>query len=184
MTLDNIDFLKLMPNFLREDEFVIALSDSLNPVFRGLSQDTKLHLLQSNLDAFTEPELDLLSIDLDCTWYDSSLKIDAKRQLLSQAISVHMIKGTKAAVEMVVNTIFGSGRVAEWFEFNGVPGTFRIITSNKDATESQAQRLIKTIDAVKRATSKLDRVVIELVASISNVRVGMAVHIKDTLTVR
>lgn len=183
ITLGNVKIISLMPTFMKSDIFTTAVCDALSPYFNQMEEDNLAYLIYVQIDRLDSDALDELAWEMNCTWYAPSESIEIRRDVLKNAIKVHMIKGTPAAVEMVIGSVFGSGRVEEWFDFGGTPGTFRVMTDNVTATGAQANRFIEIIEAVKRKSAHLDQIIIEMAAQL-NMYVGVAVHTGDTLTIR
>ncbi len=52
-------------------------------------------------------------------FYDSSLSLEVKKQMVKNSLKWHRIKGTSAAVSDVVKTVFGRSWIEEWFEYSG-----------------------------------------------------------------
>lgn len=59
-----------------------------------------------------------------------------------------------------MTTIFGYGKVEEWWEYGDDPGYFQVVVSNPKATEEQAQQFIEVVESVKRKSAHLRRVVV------------------------
>lgn len=82
----------------------------------------------ASIDTATGNVLDLLAIELGTQYYDDSLPIQTKRKLIKNTLVWHMNAGTPQAVEELVASVFGSGKVEEWFEYGGDPYYFKVIT--------------------------------------------------------
>ncbi|SMG67375.1 phage tail protein I, partial [methanotrophic bacterial endosymbiont of Bathymodiolus sp.] len=63
-----------------------------------------------------------LSVD---TW-DSEWPESTKRALIANSVQIHKTKGTVSAIERVMNALGVAAELQEWFEFNGMPHTFRL----------------------------------------------------------
>ncbi|ARU23684.1 hypothetical protein RSSE_c3301 [Ralstonia solanacearum] len=55
-----------------------------------------------------------------------ALDDDARRRLLKRSIELHKYKGTRWALQQVLETLALSGQVSEWFEYGGQPYHFKI----------------------------------------------------------
>ena len=95
------------------------------------------------------------------------------------------IEATPAAVEQLVQIVFGEGKMVEWFEYDDAPGPgyFKIVTSNPAATNEQAARFIRAMDSVKRKSAWLHKVELTQVEQM-NMYVGAILHTGGKITLR
>ena len=147
-----------------KDPEVEALSYALQQQFIILKKYADQMQCFSNVEELNETVLDYLAIELQAMYYEQSMSLDKKREIIKNAMKWHIYAGTPAAVSEMVNVIFGTGRVVEWFDFENpeerIPGTFDIVTDagfSKDLIE----QFNKTIKKVKNARSHLRKVNIE-----------------------
>lgn len=146
------------------DPEVEALSYALQQQFIILKKYADQMQCFSNVEELNETVLDYLAIELQAMYYEQSMSLDKKREIIKNTMKWHIYAGTPAAVSEMVNVIFGTGRVVEWFDFENpeerIPGTFDIITDagfSKDLIE----QFNNTIKKVKNARSHLRKVNIE-----------------------
>ncbi len=109
----------------------------------------------SVIDTASDYVLDILAAELDTQYYEETLPIHTKRQLIKNTLNWYMKIGTPAAVEELVRTVFGEGKVEEWFQYGGQPYTFRIITNANPSPEA-IKKFEKIIMKVKNIRSHLD----------------------------
>lgn len=147
-----------------KDPEVEALSYALQQQFIILKKYADQMQCFSNVEELNETVLDYLAIELQAMYYEQSMDLDKKREIIKNTMKWHIYAGTPAAVSEMVNVIFGTGRVVEWFDFENpeerIPGTFDIVTDagfSKDLIE----QFNKTIKKVKNARSHLRKVNIE-----------------------
>lgn len=162
MKLNNMDFIQLMPAFMKEDEAVQGLSGGVNWVTEELAAKIKLFSTWNQIDNMTGAELDMLAEELYITWYDKTATIDIKRELIKNSDLVHSKMGTNWAVQNVIETYFGHGEVQDWYDYEGQPHHFKVITSNQSVTTGAAEKFLSVLDKVKRKSAFLDG--IEVVA--------------------
>ena len=86
MKLKDIDFLKLLPKFMQNDECVQSLCKSVDEIFRPAADDIKALSDWDRIDSMSESELDNLAWECNITWYDKSADITAKRKVCKNAI--------------------------------------------------------------------------------------------------
>lgn len=157
---------------MNRQDYCIAdrLPESLNrDNLREVAQviDEKLHELDAlneliclypRVDELSSELVDALAIHFHVDFYDQNLSLDKRRVLVKNSIRWHMKKGTKSAVQELVQTVFESGVVSEWFEYDGEPYRFRVTTVDTMPSEGEINRLINAINSVKNARSHLDAI--------------------------
>lgn len=183
MNLNNLTLLDLQTTYMKQDKTTIALCSAIDNQFKKLADETKFCLIYSRINELDEIALDELAWQLSIDWYDSNSDVEIKRKLIKSAIKIHKYRGTPAAVEDVIETYFGDGKVEEWFEYGGKPYTFRVVTSNASINEELANQFIKVLNSVKNGRSHLEAIIITLTAEM-NIYMGGKVHIGDYLTIR
>lgn len=180
--LNEVSLMDLLPPNLTRDAGVAAAAAALDEEFRkvlGLVSDLSYF---SRLDNLSSEEADELAWQFHVDFYDPNMPLDTKRALVKNSFAWHRRKGTPSAVEELISTVFGDGEIEEWYEFGGDPGTFRVITSNADATDTQAEQFMAALDTIKRASAHLDAIQVS-VADDMPVYFGFAVHTGSYLTV-
>lgn len=181
MKLKEIDLIKLQTSYMKTDETTIAMCKTLNPELNKI--DPSKCLIMYNIDILPESILDEIAVSENIFWYDSQASIAIKRDIIKNADEVFTYLGTAYAVERVVIDYFGDGEVIEWFKYNGTPGHFKVYTSNIEATASLADQFIRAIELIKRRSSKLDEIVVNMVESY-NIMNGFAIHYGDNMTLK
>ena len=156
MKLNNLDFIRLLPQFMRDDTAVQGLAAGLNAIIPSLSESVKTLSTWDHIDDLSEAELDELAWELNILWYDLDASIAVKRDLVRNSDKVWQYIGTKWAVENVVATYFGDGKIEEWFEYGGQPGRFRVHSNNPDISRNLLEEFLNVLNKVKRASAKLD----------------------------
>jgi phage tail P2-like protein len=173
--LSNLEFIKLLPQFMRNDDAVRGLAAGIDSIIPRLAADVEKMSTWNRIDNLCDAELDDLAWELNIPWYDTNANIEVKRDLVKNSDKVHQHLGTKWAVENVVRSYFGEGRVEEWFEYGGDPGHFRIYTPNPSVANEKFDDFLNMLGKVKRASAKLDSVFITLAAELP-VASGVVLH--------
>lgn len=175
MKLSNLEFIKLLPQFMREDGAVKGLSLALDIIIPELDAAIKRLPTWGHIDQLSEAELDALAWELNISWYDYGASMEIKRQLVKDSDIIHKHLGTKWAVEHIINTFFGEGFITEWFEYSGEPGHFRVYSTNPSLSEERMDEFLNVLGKVKRASSILDGIFITLTGRMTNAA-GFAYH--------
>ena len=112
--------------------------------------DSQIHniLIYPAIDQLPSELVDELAVQLHCDFYDKSLSLEARRQIVKTSIAWHRIKGTPAAVEMLTQVIFKKSFVKEWFDYNGSPYYFRMVQDISDGAEDVTR---ETLAQLKKA---------------------------------
>lgn len=161
-SLQTVSICDLLPSSLTGDPFVAAFAEAFDYEFHLLVADTARLLLFANLAEQPNEVLDYLAWQLNVDFYDQTMSLAVKRELISKALYWHSIKGTPAAVERVVQIVFGAGAVEEWFEYDGDPYHFRVRTpGGAFPTSAKIDLIMRMISVVKRASAVLEKLIIE-----------------------
>lgn len=184
MKLSNLEFVRLLPAFMREDAAVKGLSAGLDAIIPPLSKSIENLSTWDHIDNLSEDELDSLAWELNILWYDKAASIDAKRDIVKNSDMVYKHLGTKWAVENVINSYFGEGYIREWFEYEGEPGHFRVYSTNPTLTNERLLEFMNLLGKVKRASSILDGIFITLTGEMK-LSGGVQLHEygKDTIRI-
>ena len=175
MKLNDLEFIRLLPQFMRNDDAVKGLAAGIDAIIPELAASIVKLTTWDHIDELSETELDELAWELNIPWYDTSASIAIKREVVKSSDKVHSHLGTKWAVENVIRTYFGSGYVSEWWEYGGEPGHFQVNSSNPSLNNERFNEFLHLLDKVKRASAKLDSVVISLSGELP-LYVGVALH--------
>lgn len=175
MKLENLDFIKLLPQFMRDDKAVQGLSAGMNKVIPKVAERVKTASTWDCIDKLSEAELDALAWELNILWYDYGADIGIKRSLVKNSDAVHQSLGTKWACENVIKSYFGSGYIEEWFEYDGEPGHFRVFSSNPTVSNEKLLEFVALLNKVKRASAKLDGIYLTLTGELL-LSAGAAMH--------
>lgn len=172
MTIDNPNMLKLLPQFMRDDETNKALSSAMDSLLSEAGKRAKTVRKWDQIDSMNHVQLDEMAWELNVDWWDSSFSLETKRSVIKTCYRVLEKRGTKWAVEELVTSAFGMGQVIEWFEYDGQPFMFKIRT-NATLTKDGMSYFLGMIDKVKNARSHLE--MIEIVRTINqNIHAGVA----------
>ena len=155
--LQSVSLLDILPPNLLADKQIHAAARTLDDELQKITAATRNALLLPRLDELSEEVIDLLAWQWHVDFYESSMSIETKRQLVRESIAWHRIKGTKAAVEKMARTVFKGGVVTEWFEYGGEPYHFRIdLLTAPNITQDDTARLLAVVNAAKNVRSVLD----------------------------
>lgn len=182
MRLDSADILELLPEWMKDETDIKALSLGTNSEAVKAYQESLILAKWDKIDLMTAEQLDSLAKELDIAWYRNDASLETKRKLVKNSDLVHKILGTKEAVEMVVDDYFGGGDVKEWFEYGGIPYHFRVASDNVDMVVENAALFKTLLGIVKRKSAWLDAIAV-LIDETSKVYAGFCYRDFEKLTV-
>jgi phage tail P2-like protein len=156
----SVSLLDLLPESLKQDQFVTALAEAVSLEMREISSEARKVLMYLFIDELPEEVIDLLAWQDHVDFYEPDLPLGKKRELVGQAFSTHMSKGTPWAVDQVVSAAFDDSKVEEWFEYDGEPFYFRITTTDRMTDDKKYSDIFRAINAVKNLRSRLESITI------------------------
>jgi len=174
--------LDLLPPNLKNDPDMIAASKAVDNQFLLAVNEVNKCILLPNLDTLPSDVVDLLAWQMHVDFYDNTLDLAVRRDLVRNSIRWHKQKGTPKAVEELISTVFDSGEVDEWFNYGGEPYTFQVITTNETVTMDKAEQFIRALNSVKNERSWLDKVVIQIGDEMDLYFAGV-IHTGDFITI-
>lgn len=151
------EIIDILPSMYRSDPKVRATSYAIKKQMNQLIGFSKLASVYAVIDNLPEDMLDLLALEMRSQFYDGSMKVNVKREILKRTIIWYQNAGTPAAVQELVEAVFGVGEVQEWFQYGGEPYRFKVITDSSASSES-IEEFEKIISKVKNTRSHLEKV--------------------------
>ena len=113
-------------------------------------------LIYPAIDMLGSELINSLAIQMHCDFYDDTLPLAVRRNLVKNSIAWHRIKGTPAAVEQMIQTVYQTGVVEEWFDYGGEPFFFKVNLGDSQITTQKIKNLIKMINVSKNVRSWLE----------------------------
>lgn len=148
----------ILPEHLKYQPEVIALGYALQKANQRFIEKVNQTSVYAAIDTLPEKIIDVLAIELRTQYYDETFPLETKRELVKGTMSWYNKAGTVAAVQEMIDKVFESGYILEWFETGGEPGTFQISTSSLITPELIAQ-FNEAVKSVKNVTSHLTDIV-------------------------
>jgi phage tail P2-like protein len=182
MDIKNLDLLTLQTQQMQQDITTQGLCSALNPKFRRIANEVELLSIYANIANLPENIVDELAYQMHVDYYDKTASLEVKRNLVKTSIIIHRTKGTKYAVEKLIETVFGDGYIQEWFEYDGEPYMFKVLTTNTAITGDDADKFIRMLDTVKNIRSHLEEIIITMSEDM-NLYMACVVHTGDKLTI-
>ena len=116
MTIFNPNMLKLLPQFMRGDEANAALSRAMDALLAEPAKRSRILRKWDQIDNMNHAQLDEMAWEFNIDWWDSAFSLETKRAVVRTCYRVHEKRGTKWAIEELITSAFGMGKVTPWFE--------------------------------------------------------------------
>lgn len=158
ITLENPNFKRTMPMWMREDDCDSSLAESMDRLTIDAAKKLRSMSKWTRIDEMSESELDELAWELNVSWYLYDRDIKMKREIIKNAPYIHKKIGTKWALEQVLTIYFNESKVLEWFDYGGRPGHFKIEVVNTETVDKDAEAFLKVLNDVKKASQILDTI--------------------------
>lgn len=160
MKLSELGFIKILPQFMQQDPAVQGLAAGVDAIIHEAAPIIENITTWSRVDHLPDADLDALAAEMNLLWYDYNAPIEVKRQIVKDGYATWQKLGSKWAVENFAKTCLGECHVEEWFEYDGEPGHFRIITAAEIASAQQST-FNSLMRYVARASAKFDGFIVE-----------------------
>ena len=179
--LKNVSLVEAAPSNLVSDEECAALLEVTSTQCRRLAELADRVILLHNIDKQPSEIVDALAYHYHVDFYDASMPLDIRRNLVKNHNEWHRIKGTPAAVEKIIQIVFGDGYLVEWFEREGMePYTFEVHTANAKAAAEEYSWFVSAVNAVKNVRSHMTRILVDE-SSEGEIFMGVAMAIHDKI---
>lgn len=158
--IQEADFMMKFPPALQKDESMLALGKLIAEELHITANSMKKNKIYANIDELAETWLDVLAYDLHIDWYDYDYPVDIKRKLIKSSVKIHQKSGTRYAVQSVLQDVYRTAKVEEWFEYGGQPYTFRIAVDigNEGLSEDTSREIAEKMQFYKNLRSHCEGV--------------------------
>lgn len=167
ISIYEVSLLDLLPPNLKEDPDMVAAAKAIDSDFILVANEVKQCILLPKIDDINDSDvIDLLAWQMHVDFYDYTLPLEKKKNLIKISERLHRVKGTPQAVIDAVSTIFGRTKLKEWFEYNGKPYFFTldIDITEQGATQENFNKLDTLIKAYKNERSWVEYINVYLTA--------------------
>lgn len=179
MRVSEIDFVKFLPDLMQDDPDVIAIAKAQNLFYKIILKKMNILSRWGKFDQMTEKELDLFAEDFYIPWYKTSDTKDVKVSNLEHFVEVWSRLGTPKAIETVLEDIYGSAELIEWFsnKEDYVNGQFAVQVKNfGNFTQENKRRLNNILEIVKRTSQELS-----IIFTVASANVGYNVGLRTSI---
>lgn len=127
--------------------------------------------------------LPYLAYALKVDFYSDNLSEQEKRNLISSSITLRRHKGTKYAIERILEQFNLTASVSEWFEYSGQPYHFKVDIESIGVAYS-AQELLtieKYINSYKNVRSWIESINVAASIDTANIFTGSSTATTETI---
>lgn len=153
-------FTQILPENLSSQTRTQALAYAVGRQVDKLLALADRMVIWAGLDRVPEQLLDYLAAELRTPAYRADYAVEVKRTLVRQSLLFYAAMGTPAAVDRLIQAIFSTGQMEEWFEYGGEPHHFRAAIGAGGITigPESLEELRRVLASVKRLSSWLDSI--------------------------
>jgi P2-related tail formation protein len=158
MKIQSSDFYSILPDSYKDIEtqcISYALSRAVALICEK-SQDAKVLAGIGNL---SESILDYLAVELRAQYYTQDMNRAEKVGIVQSTLPWYLRAGTKYALEILLQTVYGGGEVTEWQEYAGQPYHFKVKVNSENNVfdgDDFSKRLMSLINGAKNLRYVLD----------------------------
>lgn len=160
--LHNGQITDLLNNGMRYNPETIAIGYAILQEKRRIMNLADRTRLMSDVKKLDEKILDYLAVELRTPAYNDTFPINIKRELIAGTFSFYTRLGTPAAINWVIQAIFGEGKIEEWFQYGGEPGYFRVRSSSPVLASGGVSEFLRILESVKRLSAWLEVIILEI----------------------
>lgn len=182
--LNGSRFTDILPDNLSDQAEVRALAHAVGRQVEKLCAFADSARTYAAVAVMPEALLDALAVELRTPAYDEHFSVKVKRVLIEGTLSFYMTMGTPAAVNRIIETIFQSGFIREWYEYGGEPYHFKAYTTNPSITADDVEEFRRVMGSVKRLSAWLDEIVLALSTPPARVYAAHWIHTGEFITFR
>jgi phage tail P2-like protein len=151
--------LDLAPDSIRDDPQVQSICYALDQEMTAIYGCIPSILFMPNILTISQPLIDILMWQLHVdVWqgWGGPLTDDKKKRLILDSLNWHSKKGTKWAVEQMLNVVFQKAFVTEWYQYGGRPYFFKIVVQQAISDPVLLNILTQAINALKNERSWME----------------------------
>lgn len=153
--IDDLKIKDILPSSL-EDEKILAISDGVDRVLNRINKKIDKCYIYKNLENTYSEVVDEMFWEWHVDYYSEDLTLDKKIKLIRNSYVNHLRKGTPWAVENMLNDILDGYQLLEWFEYDGEPYHFKVVTDKEFESVETIKKVNKIIDITKNIRSHFD----------------------------
>ena len=157
--IDDINILKLLPYFLKENRDIQIISQIVQEELDLINERERNFFIYGDFSSLDEAVLDELAYQWKTEGYEQTFSKEIKAKLVEISYIVRKTKGTKYAVESTIKDIHGDFELLEWPEYGGNPYCFKVV-GTVSPTGEKLEEIYKAINITKNKRSYFDGIIV------------------------
>ena len=155
--ITEISILNFIPRFLRGIKKIQYMAIAIDTVLQTvLSRFSSLERMKKIANGdLTEEEIEYLLWERHIDYFDITLTLEQKIELIQNSERAHLKKGTPAILKKHLSIIFGDLELQEWFEADLEPYHFQVL-SNYEVSDETLKKINRTVNEFKTVRSVFD----------------------------
>ncbi len=139
------------------EAYALTIRDAVRLVL-DMSENTMVYY---NIEKQDEKITDLMALEWRTQFYDSALAPEKKRELVKNTLSWYLKAGTDGAVNGLLETLFGKGKIASWYEYGGQPYHFRVSVHGSPVkdTHNKFKEMLKYVKATRSVLDAVEYII-------------------------
>ena len=121
MKIQNSNFYAVLPESFKSID-VQCVSYAIARAMERLCRNAQDVKVMAEISTLSESILDYLAVELRAPYYTQDMTRAEKAGIVDSTLPWYMTAGTKSALEKLLQTVYGGGKVTEWFDYSGNPG--------------------------------------------------------------
>lgn len=163
-------FLREIPDNLKKGKRVINIAKAIQKALDKRTEWINKINYTTNLENLDDDILEHLLWEKHIGWTEGltlATTREEKIRLIDNAIELHRIKGTPAAIELIFRLLNVDCKLEEWFKYGGEPYHFKIfnIVYDKGLNEDTLKLLIVLVNEFKNVRSTLESIQVTMASS-------------------
>lgn len=153
-------FTDIMPDNLASQTETQAFAYAVGRQIEKLCAYSDAARTYAAIETMPEWLLDYMAVELRTPSYDENYSMKTKRALIQGSLLFYTQMGTPAAVNRIIETIFETGYIEEWYEYDGEPHHFRAyVGDGGEVGPGELEEFRRVLSSVKRLSSWLDDII-------------------------
>ncbi len=147
------DIVMQIPRFIDADASGHALNMAMQAALATFRTDMlSADQILNDPDNMPEWRLDEMAWEWNMTWYDFSMPLDIKREMVKRAEAISRGIGTPGLLKYMLEAVFETVNILEWPDYDGDPYHFRVEIGGNRAgdMEAWAQKAVEIFKPLSR----------------------------------
>lgn len=183
MKLCDVNIIKILPFFMRKDEFNRFFANYISALIKNSSFNLNKLSVWNAIDKLDDEECDLLAWELNLDYYSKFDSLSKKQTALKTGLKSKMKACTKSALQQALETysgIKGEIKVFEWFDCNLPFNHYYINLINPGKYDLDS--ILRIVNSSNRASAVLEGIKVDIDKSV-NTNIGVCVVKSSDITV-